>query len=391
MEDTICIGNTCLSNVEFGLASHVESTVGPAIGLMGIGYSYGEAVSTAKDFYPNIPDVLASSGVINSRLYSLFLNDAEDISGSILFGAIDTDKYTGTLETVDILPDLSTGVVDRFITSITGLKVTKSAKSRTIFSGGEGGIRAYSRNAGSLPVLLDSGSSAWSVPAAVYEGIVREYPFIDLRSGTTSCKNVNSDDYLTVEFNAQIDIQVPMTNWITPVYNKKTGDTEKTSNGDDLCAIGIVPSEGTGLGFYTCGDTIMRSMYIVYDLDNGQMSLAQAKTGSSSSSNIKAVPAGPGGVGKVATNYGSKVPANTFTIVPSVSATANVQVKTTGKPVGTATGEAAVPTAAQVEADSSSGSGSGNSAAGSARPLGWGVWVTAASVVAVVLGAGVVL
>jgi len=70
--DVIQIGDVAISNVQFGLASNVNSTTGYAVGLMGLGYSLNEASDVQ---YANMPEVLRDAGVINSRLYSIFLND----------------------------------------------------------------------------------------------------------------------------------------------------------------------------------------------------------------------------------------------------------------------------------------------------------------------------
>lgn len=71
-EDTIGIGDVSIAGVEFGVADKVNSTTGFAVSLMGLGYSVNEA---SKRQYPNIPEVLATSGEIASRLYSVWLND----------------------------------------------------------------------------------------------------------------------------------------------------------------------------------------------------------------------------------------------------------------------------------------------------------------------------
>jgi len=67
-----------IAGVEFGVADKVNSTTGYAVGLMGLGYSVNEA---SKRDYPNIPEVLASSGEIASRLYSVWLNDVGEYFG----------------------------------------------------------------------------------------------------------------------------------------------------------------------------------------------------------------------------------------------------------------------------------------------------------------------
>ena len=71
-EDVVGIGDVRIDGVQFGVADEVDSTTGYAVGLMGLGYSENEA---SRRQYPNIPEVLASSGEINSRLYSIYLND----------------------------------------------------------------------------------------------------------------------------------------------------------------------------------------------------------------------------------------------------------------------------------------------------------------------------
>ena len=66
---------------------------------MGIGYSAGESIVALdpKSVYPNIIDQLVDQGVINSRAYSLYLNDPNSDSGNILFGGVDSNKYSGDL------------------------------------------------------------------------------------------------------------------------------------------------------------------------------------------------------------------------------------------------------------------------------------------------------
>jgi hypothetical protein len=79
-EDTIGIGDLSIAGVQFGVADEVTSTTGYAVGLMGLGYSANEATQwQTGNKYPNIPEVLASSGEIASRLYSVWLNDIGEL------------------------------------------------------------------------------------------------------------------------------------------------------------------------------------------------------------------------------------------------------------------------------------------------------------------------
>jgi hypothetical protein len=382
-EDTVCISDICISNVQFGVAQQVKSATGYAIGLMGLGYSLNEAT---RHLYPNIPEVLADAGVINSRLYSVYLNDEGATSGSILFGGIDTSKYTGTLQTVDILPDAQVGGIDQFITTVTALKADVGGKSRTVFSGGSPGAAAYFSNNPSLPVLLDTGSSAWSVPQNVYAAIVENFPYVD-QQGICDCSHADGDDTITVTFENKIDITVPAKDFIVPAYNRTTNVGYEYPNGDHQCVFMIVPSQGTGQGFDTLGDAVLRSMYVVFDLDNGQMALAQAQVNSTASPDIYTVQAGPSGIAKAVSNVATAPPQSSYPIAKEINGTASHKVSTAKTTLGTATGEAAVPAGARVSASSS-----GAAMSVLVPPMDWSAIyvITIASVMAMV-GAGVML
>lgn len=71
--DNVGIGSVELQDVQMGIGLDVNSTTGFAVSLMGVGYSANEAANTP---YPNMPELLQQSGAINSRLYSVFLNQA---------------------------------------------------------------------------------------------------------------------------------------------------------------------------------------------------------------------------------------------------------------------------------------------------------------------------
>lgn len=353
----VCINDLCIDNVQFGLATEVNSTVGPAIGLMGVGATDIEAT---RSYYPNIPEVLVDAGIINSRLYSLYLNDYDAVTGSILFGGIDTDKYTGKLTTIDTLPDPVTGYVDQFITAITALSTNVGGQKSTIFSGGAAGAAAF-KSPTSLPVLLDSGSSAWSVPNSVYKAVVNEFTYIDANTGIAPCSYAYSGDSVTITINGQIDIDVDISNFFLPIYQPGTSTPVTYNNGEQACNFEIIPSGGTGEGFDTMGDAMIRAMYVVYDLDQGQMSIAQANL-NSTSSNIKEVPAGPGGVAKAIGGNSNSVPTQSYSVAPDATST-TFSVSTAKSTLGTATGIAAVPTAARV-----SGEGGSSAAAGGSSP-----------------------
>lgn len=54
--------------------------------------------------YPLIIDSLATQGFTNSRAFSMDLRPVDDEQGSVIFGGIDTKKFTGPLHKLPIVP-----------------------------------------------------------------------------------------------------------------------------------------------------------------------------------------------------------------------------------------------------------------------------------------------
>jgi len=389
--DTVCVGDVCVENVQFGVATSVDSTTGYAISLMGLGYSENEAT---RHEYPNVPEVLKSAGVIESRLYSIFLNSFSETSGSILFGGIDTSKFTGALESVNILPSYITGNIDQFVTTVTALRANVDGQSNVIFSGGAPGVNAYTQNSGSLPVLLDTGSAAWSVPQEYYPYIASAFPFLD-NQGYCPCGDVKATDTITLTFEDTIDIEVPATEFILPLYNATTNlPYIYDRRGDEACALMIVPGEPTGFHFQTLGDAVLRSMYVVFDLDNGQMGLAQAAT-QPSEPNVVTVGSGPSAIASALNRQASFEPASasqSYSVAAEISGTATFVASTIQEAIGTATGTAAVPYDAQVSNTAAGGQSSGVASGIVIPGLDWSaVWVLGIASLMMVLGMGIML
>jgi hypothetical protein len=246
-------------------------------------------------------------------------------SGTVLFGGIDKSKFTSPLTTINLLPSLISGSVLQFITTVTSLSATvNNGEESTIFSGGTDSTAAYGNDDAALAVLLDTGSSAWSLPTQYYEqGILPLFPYVDSQ-GLCDCKYRNNNDSLTVEFAGKISVTVPARQFIVPIYDPATNEIQylDTAGTQQACAFMLTPSQPSGQGFLTLGDAILRSMYVVYDLDNGQISLAQAQLDSSKASDIVPVQAGLGGVQKAVGGGGSasaSAGANRYSIAPAVS------------------------------------------------------------------------
>lgn len=275
--DIFNIGGQTLTDLQFGIG--YEST--SADGILGIGYVADEAQVNSANLrsYANLPQAMANAGLINSNAYSLWLDDLAANTGSIIFGGVDTDKYIGQLQTLPI---------QREFDEYAELIITLSSMS--IVNDG----RTESQNT-DLPtaVILDSGSSLTYLPndltSAIYTALNVQY---SQQNGAAFANCDLANENITLDFTfTSPTISIPISELVLGVSsilegrgNSNSGDDGEGSYGlggsDQICLFGIAPSGGSTS---VLGDTFLRSAYVVYDLSNNEISLAQTNFNSTTS------------------------------------------------------------------------------------------------------------
>lgn len=266
--DTVRFGTTDLTSQQFGVGYASNSSEG----VMGIGYPNLE-VAVQYDrgsSYANIPQNMANQGLINTPAYSLWLDDLQSSTGNILFGGVDTSKFTGELTTVPIVAEQNEYL--EMIVALSGISIDNNGKSTTLLST-------------ATPVLLDSGSTLMYLPSSVAQSIYSAVgATYSSRQGvaTIPCSSASSTT-MTLGFTfSGKTIQIAMSQLVLNEGSSKT------------CLFGIVPQSSSGT--YTLGDTFLRSAYVVYDLDANTISLAQTNFNPGTDSNIKEIVSGTAGV-----------------------------------------------------------------------------------------------
>ncbi|GEQ69043.1 hypothetical protein JCM33374_g2714 [Metschnikowia sp. JCM 33374] len=213
-------------------------------GVLGIADRNQEAASTQ---YDNLPWALQKAGLIPKASYSLFLGPDEG-SGSLIFGGIDTDKFSGDLVKYNIPSGAGS--------------LSVNLQSAT-FNGNTIAVNS--------PIVLDSGTSLGLLNSALMKELDAIFSTTIVNEGGiqyryTSC-NQPSDQYLQFNFGG---------NSISIAYSD--------------AIIGQGSSCLLGFGWYNdieiFGDVFLRSAYVYYDLTDQTISLAQAAY--SDSSNIVA-------------------------------------------------------------------------------------------------------
>ena len=310
--DVVSIGGTQIKGQQFGVA--YTSTTADAV--FGIGYKSNEPTSSNSTLYDNLPVSFVKQGVIKSNAYSLWLNDINAASGSLLFGGVDTAKYNGPLTTIPTLPENGTNNYLQFLVTLNSVAV----------SNGQSNVTAGNTTL-PIPVLLDSGTSDMRLP----NGLIRDiYSAVNSSStaglqyfntggplGTViacNCALANSTQTISFNFSGAV-ITVPMSAIvlkIDPMFRSQYHIPDTT------CQFGVSPMQAQN-PVMILGEAFLRAAYAVFDLDNNQISLAQAVYTSASS--IKEIGVGKNSVPGAVNVNGTSPPSSTATASPKPSST----------------------------------------------------------------------
>ncbi|KAJ5932723.1 hypothetical protein N7516_007212 [Penicillium verrucosum] len=250
--DTLTIGGTTIKDFQFGTGF----ASGSPEGVLGIGYTVNEVQvgRNGDSAYANLPKAMVDKGIIQSNAYSLWLNDLDANTGSILFGGVNTKKYHGALQTVPV--QKVRGLYSEFIIALTKLSLTNSSGENT-----------YSSSSIPVGVLLDSGSSLTYLPDALVQDIYDDLGVsYESESGIGYVECSMADDNVTLSYTfSSPTINVGIKEMVIDVGGLYF------RNGKRACVFGIVPA---GSSTAVLGDTFLRSAYVVYDLANNEISLA---------------------------------------------------------------------------------------------------------------------
>jgi len=323
---------------------------------MGIGYQAGESISTqiaegqGGALYPNVINVLKNEGHINQLAYSLWLNDLDSNTGSILFGGVDTAKYHGDLVALPVQLDSQTGTLTSFTVAWTGLTFSSGGKTSELSP------------SGATAAILDSGTTELLLPDTIANEIFQGVGVItDENYGNlVKCSIADDDAQFTFTFGGPngAKVNVGLNEFAFPLTNQD-GSPATFSDGSAACQFGI---QAAGEDPILFGDTFLRSAYVVYDLEDNTIGLAQTDF-NATGSNVQAFPSSGGIPGASSTASGVSV---TQTFSGAIGPTATeTQVAGGTQIVGTSRSATFVLGTATGSASGGSSTGSSGSSASS--------------------------
>lgn len=361
-QDTFRLGGATITNFQMGLA--LTTTIGT--GIMGIGYNSSEAnVATGNGtVYANLPYAMVDQGIINTEAYSLWLNDLDSSTGSVLFGGVDTGKYIGDLVSIDVYPSSRSGRITSFTVAWTSLSATSSS-----------GTDVLTPANFAQPAILDSGTTITLLPDDVAAVVFQELGATvsqQLGAVVVPCALARNNGTLNYGFGGSGGpiVKVPMNELVLPLV-LTNGRVPTYQNGQTACQLGI---QAAGSLPILLGDTFLRSAYAVYDLVNNKIALANTDF-NSTSSNI--VPFASSGAPIPSATEAANNAAVTQTIsgIPKVQTTATadgVSVSPTYNPTATGLSAASGFAATSTSTSTSISTSSKKSAAGHGpEPFSW--------------------
>ncbi|TVY34349.1 putative aspartic-type endopeptidase [Lachnellula subtilissima] len=288
ISDVFQIGGKTLETLEMGLA--YESTVGT--GLIGIGYSLNEASdarnSPSPFVYPSIIDTMLRQGLIDRRAYSLYLNDLNASTGSIIFGGLDADKYQGSLLHMPVVPTRLSNGSSLYLDL--GVALTSFG-----ITGQHGNTVNLTATGFKEVAILDSGTTITLLPTSIVANMYKKIGAVDDTNGTgvvfIDCAILKQSPDLTFNYGFGNDsghsIVIPINEVVFDLKDYLSDPDTKLPPlpFKDPCAFGIY--DGGSTGPYLLGDTFLRSAYVVYDLDDNVIAIAQTHFNSSSSNLVE--------------------------------------------------------------------------------------------------------
>lgn len=253
--DDLTVANATISDQIFGVMTTGAEDMEGIPGIFGLAPDLEAGFDEGRP-YSLVLNSMVEKGLIKSRAFSLDLRHAESETGAVIYGGLDSAKFTGKLATLPLEPGL-TGEA-RLAVSIAAVGVT-SDESTT-----------YPVERDHHAAILDSGTTLSRLHRRLAEPILKDLGASVDPDGTflTPCSLRDTD--ATVDFGFGEEGSEPLMTLRVRVSDFIL-DMQHPGN-SDLCFVGLAMTEHQQV----LGDSVLRSGYFVFDWDNEQVHIAQA-------------------------------------------------------------------------------------------------------------------
>jgi len=268
-QDDVTIGNVTVKGLDFG----VQNVSSLPFGTLGLGLPEWESTyENASDphIYENMPMKLKSQGVISKLAYSVYHRPTSYYNannGTLLLGAVDHAKYSGNLTTLPMIKYNSTGVTiasnistDNFARE-RHLQVLLHGMEFSVNTKKEGKTMTITNN--TYYAALNPSDNVSFFPKPVMEAIAVALGaqfLTDFNRWIVPCVDDENVVFL-LDFGG-ITLRVPLSSLLVQA--------------DSRCGLNVFPLAGQE-DFILLGQNILKHAYLVLDLEDREVSIAQVK------------------------------------------------------------------------------------------------------------------
>lgn len=238
--DTVSFANFTV-NLGFGLATNASDDFNsyPMDGLAGLGRKASDQLGT-----PTIMEVLK----LQTNVVGIHLNRASDGTkdGEIVFGGIDTGKFSGTLAYTKTSNDQAWEI-----------------PVQDVFIGGTPG------NFTGRTAIIDTGTTFILMPpkdAQIVHGMIPG--------------SVANGESFTIPCNTNVKLEISI-NGVRYGVSPKDYVGKPSSTGSSTCGSNIIGHQAFGATEWILGDVFLKNVYAVFDFDNQQIGFGMPGSGGS--------------------------------------------------------------------------------------------------------------
>ncbi|KAK3066634.1 hypothetical protein LTR53_016936, partial [Teratosphaeriaceae sp. CCFEE 6253] len=259
LSDSFGIGSLAGQNLSMGFARRMNFFEEQS-GLLGLDPDFRQLTPGRS-----ILQVMQQQGLIRTRSFSLALGLTLDHVGGVLFGGHDPSKYHGP---ITVLPLQER----RFVYAINVSSIALTSP--------EGPPKTLTSDGYTAWGAMDSGTPSMAFPQGIYTEIAKALgPDGD---AAIPCDRAKEAGSLQFEFGGQGEpsrISMPLTNLMDPLYNISTGAPLMDKHGSAMCKPSVDSMDASDEpGVVDLNVPFMRSAYVVHNLDEMVLGIAQART-----------------------------------------------------------------------------------------------------------------
>ncbi|KAH3673688.1 hypothetical protein WICMUC_003504 [Wickerhamomyces mucosus] len=265
-----------LVGFEAGLGKNTNSSTG----VLGLSLSSFKKSDENGVIYKrqSVIDQLKRNGQIDRRVFSIWLNKQDSSQGSILFGAVDNAKFTPPLKKVKMISgnykDEKNYPAQNFETMITKVFVKTPERNQShgydLFNEIEDYQGSY------ISAIFDTGSYHTYFPADIYNKFLNrigQYLHIQNDETLIECLTPDSDETFTIGIKfGTIVLEIPIR------YLIEYADSSSfyvRHNNINYCKLNVRALDFGGIyNKIILGQGVLRSLYLVFDLDKYEISFA---------------------------------------------------------------------------------------------------------------------